>query len=86
MAAKKSTATLDVTGLKCPLPVVKASRALAAMKKGERLVVLSTDRASVPDMIGWAKADPRVIVERQEERTADATTVFVHTLRRTASL
>lgn len=82
MAAKKETSTLDVTGLKCPLPVVRASRALAALKKGERLVVVATDPASVPDMIGWAKADPRVVVERQEERTEGAKTLFVHTLRR----
>lgn len=76
-----------MTGLKCPLPVVKASRILVTLKKGQRLVVIATDPASVPDMIGWAKADPRVTVERQEERTRDATpptttTIYVHTLRR----
>lgn len=82
MGTKKSRErTLDVTGLKCPLPVVRASRALAALKKGERLVVLSTDPASVPDMQGWAKADPRVSVERQETRESDPV-LYVHTLRK----
>ena len=74
--------TLDVTGLKCPLPVVKASREIAAMKTGERLLVLSTDPASVPDMEGWAKVDPRVAIERQETREREGTTVYAHTLRR----
>ena len=74
--------TLDVTGLKCPLPVVKASRELASMEKGQRLVVVSTDPASVPDMRGWEKADPRVVVERQETREERGSTLYVHTLRR----
>lgn len=77
-----SARNLDVTGLKCPLPVVKASRELASMKKGERLVVVSTDPSSVPDMLGWEKADPRVAVERQETREERGATLYVHTLRR----
>jgi tRNA 2-thiouridine synthesizing protein A len=82
MAKPAAAKEIDVTGLKCPLPVVKASRELAAMKKGERLVVLATDPASVPDMLGWAKADPRVVVERQETREEKGATLYVHTLRR----
>ena len=82
MAARAKPRTLDVSGLKCPLPVVRASKALAAMKKGERLVVVATDPASVPDMQGWEKADPRVRVESQEKREEGGTIVFVHTLRR----
>ena len=76
---KKAARELDVTGLKCPLPVVRAAKALQALKKGERLVVIASDPGSVPDMLGWAKVDPRVVVERQETRDDG---VFVHTLRR----
>lgn len=82
MAARAKPRTLDVSGLKCPLPVVRASKELAAMRTGETLVVLATDPASVPDVKGWEKADPRVRVESQEERKEGGTIVFVHTLRR----
>ena len=82
MARKATAQTLDVSGLKCPLPVVRASKVLAAMKTGERLVVIATDPGSIPDMIGWEKADPRVRVESQEKREEGGTIVFVHTLSR----
>src|ERR1700758_4621895 len=40
---------LDVKGLKCPLPVLRANRALRDMAPGERLRVLATDPAAVAD-------------------------------------
>ena len=38
---------LDTRGLNCPLPILKAKKALADMASGEVLRVLSTDPASV---------------------------------------
>lgn len=43
------TATLDATGLKCPLPVLRARKALRAVPPGETLLVLATDTAAVED-------------------------------------
>ncbi|HEZ3746600.1 TPA: sulfurtransferase TusA family protein, partial [Neisseria meningitidis] len=34
--------TLDVTGLKCPLPILRAKKALAQMQQGDVLTVLAT--------------------------------------------
>ena len=42
--------TLDVTGLLCPLPVLKARKRLLGMKSGEVLVVTATDPMSAIDM------------------------------------
>ena len=42
-------ARLDARGLDCPMPLLKAKRALNAMAPGERLEVLATDRGSVRD-------------------------------------
>ena len=42
--------TLDVTGLMCPLPVLKARKALGKLDPGTLLRVLSTDPASVIDV------------------------------------
>jgi tRNA 2-thiouridine synthesizing protein A len=40
---------LDATGLQCPMPLLKAKRALNAMEAGQCLRVLATDRGSVRD-------------------------------------
>lgn len=45
-----SRKTLDATGLLCPLPVLRAARALRRMAPGEVLEVLATDPASRADM------------------------------------
>jgi tRNA 2-thiouridine synthesizing protein A len=44
-----SETVLDVQGMSCPLPVLKANRALRSMPPGSCLRVLATDRAAVAD-------------------------------------
>ncbi len=41
--------TLDVTGLRCPLPVLRARKAMKAVEAGGALVVTATDPAAVED-------------------------------------
>lgn len=62
-----NTQTLDVIGLKCPLPILRAKKALAQMQEGEVLTVLATDGARPvilkrfavrPDMSCWNRARP----------------------------
>jgi tRNA 2-thiouridine synthesizing protein A len=48
---------LDLRGLKCPLPALKTSKALARMIAGARLVVWTTDPMSaidIPHAVGVA--------------------------------
>ena len=45
---------LDVKGLSCPLPVLKAKKRLKAMKSGDTLVVRATDPGSVKDFEAFA--------------------------------
>lgn len=40
---------LDTSGLKCPLPVLKAKKSLKAMAAGERLTVIATDPGAMKD-------------------------------------
>ncbi len=42
-------ALLDAQGLKCPLPVLRARKAMRAMAPGEELTVLATDDAAPAD-------------------------------------
>jgi tRNA 2-thiouridine synthesizing protein A len=46
----KFDAVLDASGLKCPLPVLKARKALMAMPAGGRLKVTATDPLAAIDM------------------------------------
>jgi len=48
--------TLDVRGLACPLPVVRAVKVLAGMTPGQILKVVATDSGSVSDMAAFAEA------------------------------
>lgn len=42
--------TLDTSGLTCPLPVLKARKALAALRSGQRLALIATDPQSPADI------------------------------------
>lgn len=45
-----TTIKLDLTGLKCPLPVLRTRKALKALSAGNRLEVRCTDPLSVIDI------------------------------------
>lgn len=58
---------LDASGLACPLPVLKARKALAGMAAAETLEVITTDPMSVVDMpVFCAQAGHRIV--REEKR------------------
>ena len=63
-------ATLDVTGLLCPIPVLRTRRILDGMKPGEMLVVKASDPASVQDMPAFCKITGHTLrMARIEEKT-----------------
>ena len=47
---------LDTTGLKCPLPVLKAKKALKGLPAGARLEVRATDPGAVKDFAAFCDA------------------------------
>jgi tRNA 2-thiouridine synthesizing protein A len=63
-----SDAVLDVQGLTCPLPVLKANKALRALPPGARLTVVATDPASVKDFQAYAKETGHALVAFSEDR------------------
>ncbi|MEY3794418.1 MAG: hypothetical protein RLZZ521_1747, partial [Pseudomonadota bacterium] len=46
---------LDTRGLNCPLPILKAKKALATLQSGQSLLVRSTDPGSMRDFAAFAK-------------------------------
>ena len=68
---------IDTRGLNCPLPILKAKKALAEMHSGELLRVVSTDAGSVRDFQAFARQTGNELVE-QTTLGAD----FTHVLKR----
>ena len=62
-----SETLLDVKGLNCPLPVLRANRALRGMAAGERLRVLATDRAAVADFQAFCRETGHALVAWSED-------------------
>jgi tRNA 2-thiouridine synthesizing protein A len=63
-----SETILDVQGLTCPLPVLKANKALRALPPGARLVVIATDPASVKDFQAYVQETGHALVAFSEEK------------------
>lgn len=76
---------LDVKGMACPLPVLRANRALRSMQAGTRLRVLATDRAAPADfkafcqetghdLVAWGEENGvfSFVIRRRADRPADA--------------
>ncbi len=57
---------VDATGLACPMPLLKAKRALNAMQVGQRLRVLATDQGSVRDFRVFAEQSGHLLLESAE--------------------
>ena len=58
---------LDVKGMNCPLPVLKANRTLRSMPAGGRLRVLATDRAAVGDFQAFCRETGHALLAWSEE-------------------
>jgi len=46
---------LDCSGLLCPMPVVKTSKAIKTLEVGQILEMVATDPGAPPDMEAWAR-------------------------------
>ena len=68
---------LDTRGLNCPLPILKAKKALADMVSGEVLKVVSTDPGSLRDFQAFSRQTGNELVEQNS-----ANGEFIHLLRR----
>jgi tRNA 2-thiouridine synthesizing protein A len=58
---------LDVRGLNCPLPILRAKKALADLGSGQVLRVQATDPGSVKDFQAFAKQTGNQLVSHAEE-------------------
>ena len=68
---------LDTRGLNCPLPILKAKKALAEMASGDVLKVVATDPGSVRDFQAFARQTGNELIDQSSDDKE-----FVHYLRR----
>jgi TusA-related sulfurtransferase len=68
---------LDTRGLNCPLPILKAKKALAEMQAGDVLKVVATDPGSIRDFQAFARQTGNELLEQ-----TNAANEFIHYLKR----
>ena len=61
--------TLDAKGLNCPLPILKARKALKDVGPGETLEILSTDPGSVADFQAFCRQTGNELLESSNDDT-----------------
>jgi len=57
---------LDARGLNCPLPILRAKKALSEMSSGQTLKIIATDPGSVKDFQAFAKQTGNALLESGE--------------------
>ena len=58
---------LDVKGLNCPLPILKAKKLMKSLDSGDTVEVLSTDSGSIKDFGSFCKATGNTLLEQDED-------------------
>lgn len=69
--------SIDTSGLKCPLPILRAKKALAGMESGQVLEVISTDPNAVGDFQAFCRQTGNTLLHQQI-----AAPVYTHYLKR----
>ena len=68
---------LDTKGLNCPLPILRAKKALAELTSGQVLKIVATDPGSVRDFQAFARQTGNELLAQETEDK-----LFVHFLKR----
>lgn len=77
MSATLSDAEVDARGLHCPLPILRAKRALAGLASGQTLAVQTTDVSAVLDFQAFCRQTGHGLLSQTE-----AGDVTIHLLRK----
>jgi len=68
---------IDTRGLNCPLPILKAKKALSEMQTGDVLKVVATDPSSTRDFQAFARQTGNELLEQSQDGVE-----YTHYLRR----
>ena len=59
--------TVDASGLQCPLPILKAKKALATLAPGALLMVITTDRNASKDFQAFCRQTGNPLISQESE-------------------
>jgi tRNA 2-thiouridine synthesizing protein A len=62
-----ATTTLDTKGMNCPLPILKAKKALKDLVAGDILEVIATDPGSVKDFDSFCRTTGNELMETNDD-------------------
>lgn len=71
------TKDLDTSGLNCPMPILRAKKALKELEAGDILRITATDPGSVKDFESFAKQTGNELLESTTEGDS-----FIYRLRK----
>jgi tRNA 2-thiouridine synthesizing protein A len=74
-----SSTVIDVKGLSCPLPILRAKKAIKAIALGDVLTVIATDPGSVKDFDAFCRQTGNTLVSSNQDGE-----VFTYEIRKTA--
>lgn len=69
---------VDTRGLRCPLPVLRARKAIGPLPAGAVLRVLATDPDSLQDFQSWCESSGHALLEQSEAEEG----LLVHLIRK----
>ncbi|MGO4106628.1 sulfurtransferase TusA family protein [Paenibacillus sp. YAF4_2] len=64
----KTDLVVDTKGMACPMPIVKAKKALDGLAQGQIMEVQSTDKGSVNDFQAWVKQTKHELLSYEEDK------------------
>ncbi len=82
MGSLKCDRFLDLRGLECPIPVVKAREEAARMLVGEVLKVFASDQDSLKNFQGWANTAKNVVLIAQGIDRTENGAYYIHFIRK----
>ena len=59
--------TLDCSGMLCPMPVIKTSKAIKELQVGQVLKLIATDPGAPPDMEAWSRQTGNELLDSHQE-------------------
>ena len=63
----KEDQVLDCTGMLCPMPIVKTTKAMKELESGRILKMIATDAGSPPDIAAWSRQTGNQLLLSTEE-------------------
>ncbi|MBG9824357.1 hypothetical protein ABE33_03285 [Bacillus safensis] len=58
---------LDVTGLACPMPIIRTKKKMNDLAVGQVLEIHATDKGAKADLAAWAKSSGHELITQTEE-------------------